>query len=374
MLVFEDVHWAEPTLLDLIEHLADWAWRAHAARLPRPARAARGAPRLGRRQAATRPSFLLSRSPSESRRLVGSLGATELRGARRAPKPRRATRSSSSRCSPCWPSAEGAGEIPLPPTIQALLAARLDRLGPGERGVSRAPHRGQGVPCRRRRRQLSQAGRRTPSRRAPQPRTQGARSGPLAVRGEEAFRFRHVSSSTPPTACSRRGAATLHERQPGSSEGVGGGTAESRGVAGYHLEQAYRYRADLGAGRRRELEVAAARARPSAGRGARAFGRGDMPAAVNLLTRSVLPRPTGGQPGLASYRTLAMRCSRSASSRSDDVLADASDGARGTPGRVARTVERPLIEVYWDPDGIDLDAPASEAETAIESSACPRVS
>jgi len=25
VLVFEDVHWAEPTLLDLIEHIADWA-------------------------------------------------------------------------------------------------------------------------------------------------------------------------------------------------------------------------------------------------------------------------------------------------------------------------------------------------------------
>ena len=24
VLVFEDIHWAEPTLLDLIEHLADW--------------------------------------------------------------------------------------------------------------------------------------------------------------------------------------------------------------------------------------------------------------------------------------------------------------------------------------------------------------
>jgi len=25
MLIFDDVHWGEPTFLDLIEHLADWA-------------------------------------------------------------------------------------------------------------------------------------------------------------------------------------------------------------------------------------------------------------------------------------------------------------------------------------------------------------
>ena len=44
------------------------------------------------------------------------------------------TRSSSSRCSPCSPKAsEDAGQIAAPPAIQALLAARLDRLEPEER-------------------------------------------------------------------------------------------------------------------------------------------------------------------------------------------------------------------------------------------------
>ncbi len=48
VLVFEDVHWGEPTLLDLIEHLADWvAERCRADRLPRPTRAARRTARAG---------------------------------------------------------------------------------------------------------------------------------------------------------------------------------------------------------------------------------------------------------------------------------------------------------------------------------------
>ena len=52
VLVFEDIHWAEPTLLDLIEHLADWVRDVPVLdRLPRPAGAARRAARLGWRQA-----------------------------------------------------------------------------------------------------------------------------------------------------------------------------------------------------------------------------------------------------------------------------------------------------------------------------------
>ena len=49
---FEDIHWAEPTLLDLIEHLADWVRDAPILLLclARPG-AARRAPDLGRRQA-----------------------------------------------------------------------------------------------------------------------------------------------------------------------------------------------------------------------------------------------------------------------------------------------------------------------------------
>ena len=48
VLVFDDIHWGEPTFLDLVEHLADWrARRPAAARLRRAARAARRAPGRG---------------------------------------------------------------------------------------------------------------------------------------------------------------------------------------------------------------------------------------------------------------------------------------------------------------------------------------
>ena len=65
-------------------------------------------------------------------------------------RPPRATRSSSSRCSR-WPARTTAnGEVAVPPTIQALLAARLERLPAGERTtVELAVGRRQGVHARR---------------------------------------------------------------------------------------------------------------------------------------------------------------------------------------------------------------------------------
>ena len=110
------------------------------------------------------------------------LGTTDLdaevRGRRSSRRPR-ATHSSSSRCSRCssttgsserddrgrWILIRDVGAITVPPTIQALLSARLDRLGPIDRvvvergrrdrpgvlpGSRRGPLAGRGSPPRRR--------------------------------------------------------------------------------------------------------------------------------------------------------------------------------------------------------------------------------
>src|SRR5207302_9046755 len=77
--------------------------------------------------------------------------------------------------------------------------------------------------------------------------------------------------------------AGLHERLANRLEEDG---AEGDEIIGYHLEQAYRHRRDLDA-RSASLPPLARRAAArlaAAGRGAHV--RGDMPAAVNLLTRA----------------------------------------------------------------------------------------
>ena len=69
--------------------------------------------------------------------------------ARRSRAPRAATRSSSRRCWR-WPS-EAEGDVVVPPTLQALLAARLDQLEHGRAERARAGRgRGRDLPSRRR--------------------------------------------------------------------------------------------------------------------------------------------------------------------------------------------------------------------------------
>ena len=138
MAVFEDVHWAEPTLLDLIEYLAERGRRSPLlliclARLElleeRPTWA------IGRQNVS---SILLEElTVSEAERMIAVLAPGFDPDTRR-----RALAAAEG--NPLYLGqivamlSEGglaAGEVPIPPTIQALLNARLDRLGPGERAL-----------------------------------------------------------------------------------------------------------------------------------------------------------------------------------------------------------------------------------------------
>ena len=106
VLVFEDVHWAEEPLLDLIEHLGR-ARQGHAAadRLPRPARAARRPARLGRRAPARRRDRARAARPASRAKSswtrCSPTGSSRRPSARRCSRRPRATRSSSRRRRGC---------------------------------------------------------------------------------------------------------------------------------------------------------------------------------------------------------------------------------------------------------------------------------
>ena len=145
VLVFEDIHWAEEPLLELIEHLADLGARGAAPDpLPRPARAARRPLRLGRRPRArdrdraraARPRRERAARRRAARRRRPLSAETAADAARRRP---RATRSSSRRRCACSPSAASEAARRIPDTLQALIAARIDRLPRGAK--ARAPAR-----------------------------------------------------------------------------------------------------------------------------------------------------------------------------------------------------------------------------------------
>jgi class 3 adenylate cyclase len=181
--------------------------------------------------------------------------------------------------------------ISLPPTIQAVLRARLERLDESERSLlergsveGKVFHRGAvfelSAPDER-----SQAGerlRRLQRRDFLQP----ARA---AFPDEQAFRFRHqllrdVAYESLPKSVR----ADLHERLAGWLEARAAGRAqEFDEILGHHLEQAYDYRSHLGAvgEHGRELAVRAASHLGSAG--SRAYARGDMSGSGNLLARAL---------------------------------------------------------------------------------------
>ena len=101
----EDVHWAEPTFLDLLEYVAGWSKGAPIlAPVHRAAGTARGAAAVGRRSAHARRALArgVAATPRCARRRNGHSIATTARRLRRRPKE---TRSSSSSSSRCWPSA-----------------------------------------------------------------------------------------------------------------------------------------------------------------------------------------------------------------------------------------------------------------------------
>ena len=175
----------------------------------------------------------------------------------------------------------------MPPSIQALLAAASTGSSRRSGRCSSARLSSGGVLARCGRRPL--AGRRRggissqrPLARAP--RARAARAVGVSRRGRLPLRpradpRRHVRRHPEGAA---RGAARalrrLARRHGGEDE-----------LVGYHLEQAYRYRAELGVGRRRGLAADAGERLGAAG--IRAWKRGDATAALTLLRRALALLP-----------------------------------------------------------------------------------
>jgi DNA-binding SARP family transcriptional activator len=283
VVVIEDVHWAEPAFLDLVEHIAEWSTDSPILLLclGRP-EVVDELPRLGGGRSNISSVVLepLSQRESEELMLLGGLELDEGTRARIA---------EAAEGNPLFieqmlamVSEHGAdrAELTVPPTIHALLAARLERLDASERAVLQ---RASVIGREFRRAALMELF----------PKDEwGAIGGALEslVRREllrpmqdEVFRFRHLLllevayDSLPKLA-----RADLHER-------AGDWLEEERGeeeIVGYHLERAHAYRAELGPvdAEGRALARRAATRLGAAGR--RAYERGDLQAAVGLLSRA----------------------------------------------------------------------------------------
>ena len=140
------------------------------------------------------------------------------------------------------------GEVVVPPTLQALLAARLDQLETAERSVLERGavegeifHRGAVQALG-----PDDADQVTP-RLAALVRKQLIRPDREQLSGEDAFRFRHLLiRDAAYDALPKAVRAELHERFADWLEEHGTGLVELDELLGYHLERAYYYRIEVG--------------------------------------------------------------------------------------------------------------------------------
>ena len=177
------------------------------------------------------------------------------------------------------------GEVAVPPTLQALLAARLDQLDAPERRVlERGAVEGE-VFHRGAVQALAPEETHVTRRLAALVRGELIRPDAAQLPGEDGFRFRHLLiRDAAYDALPKAARANLHERFAQWLEQSGAGLVELDEIVGYHFEQACRYRAELGAQIDDELRAAARRRLAAAGQ--RAYARHDYRAAAGLLDRA----------------------------------------------------------------------------------------
>ena len=198
--------------------------------------------------------------------------------------------------------------IVVPPTITALLGARLDALTPGERAVlERASVVGQEF-LREAVRELapeSEPGT-TDEHLNSLVRKGLVRPHRSTLQGEDAFSFRHMLiRDAAYGAMPKMLRAELHERFATWLERIAGDRiAEQEEILGYHLERAYRFRGELGPVGEPGVELASAASFRLQSAARRALGRGDAQAGLNLAERADALLPTDHPERSHTLRTL----------------------------------------------------------------------
>lgn len=376
VLVFDDVHWGEPTFLDLLEYVRAWTASAPVLLL-----------------ALTRPDVLDQRPTwadpasgvevvrveplrdAETRSLVENLAETV----------EDALLERVTQLAEGYPLfaeqlvayvEESGGDVDLdamPATIETLLSSRLDRLDADERAVlERASVVGRefwrgAVLALTPERELAAVNRHLMSlvRRGL---VRPARSD---LPREDALRFHHALVRDVAYAGIRKSVrADLHERAADWLEQRAGEPDE---VVGYHLEQAHRYRTELGPGDRTVRRLGAEAGERLGRAGVRALARGDSPAAVNLLDRATYLLHAADSLRLELLCELGVAYRMAGDlQRADRVLVDAAAGAASARDRrleLRARLELAGVRIHIHPEGrsaeiltlVDAGVPVFEA-------------
>jgi predicted ATPase/DNA-binding SARP family transcriptional activator len=310
VVVFDDIHWGEATFLDLLEHLADWTKGVPILLLclARPelldVRPAWGGGKLNATSVLLEPL-----SADECTELVANLVGEDVLadevGARIAEAAEGNPLFVEEMFSMLiddgllvqedgrWAAAGDLRAVPVPPTIQALLSARLDRLTGEERAViERAAVEGKlfhtgsvealsgGLLATGADEHLRSLVRK-----------ELIRPATSFFAGDDAYRFHHLLiRDAAYESIPKEVRASLHELH---ADWLATKTTsvEYEEIVGYHLEQAFRYRAELGPSDEATQALGRRAAERLGAASRRALSRSDASAGVNLISRSIALLP-----------------------------------------------------------------------------------
>jgi class 3 adenylate cyclase/tetratricopeptide (TPR) repeat protein len=378
LLMFEDIHWAEPTLLDLIEYLADWVRDVPVliVCLARP-ELLDGRPSWGGGKLNAASVLLDPLSAEESSLLLGALPA-----AVDVALEARARISVAAEGNPLFleqmlamlaRSADGPDEKAVPPAIQGLLAARLEQLEPEERHLLECAsiegemfHLGGVVAL-----SPPESGDAVSSRLMSLVRKELIRAEPATLPGQEAFRFRHaLIRDAAYDGLSKAARSDLHERHAAWLERtLGDRVVEAEEFLGYHLEQAYAYRAELGPVDAKALQLADRAGLRLRSAGLLAFRRGDTPAAINLLERAHSLPSTDEPAWLEVAPDLGVALFQAGElERAEFILSEAIERARALGERhpeLHAWVVRDQQRLFAQSERVDIAESLSEAEASL---------
>ena len=382
VVVFDDVHWAEPTFLDLVEHIVDWSSDAPILLLglARPELLEKRPLWAGGTSRSTSIRIEPLSDEQSDALMERLLDQTPL------PEHMHAQIAEAAGGNPLFieqmlamineEGIDPGTELAVPSSIQTLLAARLDRLDPEERAVL-----GQAaiVGVEFSRSAVAQLATDDVSDSIDAHlqaliRRELIAPSASSFPGEQGLRFRHVLiREAAYDSVPKEVRAALHERVAAWLEASSdGGTPEYEEIIGHHLEQAYRYRADLGPVGEGELQLATRAAERLAAAGRRASSRADMVAARSLLSRaaSLLPSTDPARPALLTDLGEVLR-ETGDFERGEAVLTEAidaaetrEDGAVAAHARLTRLRLRMQVDPDVRPD--DLIATAEEAISVFE--------
>jgi len=257
-----------------------------------------------------------------------------------------------------WVLATEPAEVRTPPTIQAVLAARLAHLEEGEREViERAAVIGMQF-------KLAEVAALLPEDRR-QPATvhrilmalvrkellQLDPAGSSSNGGDEdALRFRHVLiQDTAYRRIGKEARAELHERFATWLERAADGSAYSDQALGFHLERAHRYRVELGRADGTVQALALRAGERLARAGHHGVAQGEPPASTaNLLRRAIELLPADHPKRLDAFLDLADALRESRLQEASDTYAEVIEAARAA-GNEGAAMHAMLggLEVTW---------------------------